>query len=48
MLYNVLEKLASKLEIKGLPLVILFLVSYVTVLLIFCFFSRILPKDQGR
>lgn len=48
MLYNVLEKLASKLEIKGLPLVILFLVSYVTVLLSLRFFSRILPKDQGR
>lgn len=48
MLYNVLEKLASKLEIKGLPLVILFVVSYVTVLLSLRFFSRILPKDQGR
>lgn len=48
MLYNVLEKLASKLEIKGLPLVILFVVSYVTVLLSLKFFSRILPKDQGR
>ena len=48
MLYNVLEKLTSKLEIKGLPLVILFLVSYVTVLLSLRFFSRILPKDQGR
>ena len=48
MLYNVLEKLASKLETKGLPLVILFVVSYVTVLLSLKFFSRILPKDQGR
>ena len=48
MLYNVLEKLASKLEIKGLPLVILFVVSYVMVLLSLRFFSRILPKDQGR
>ena len=48
MLYNVLEKLASKLEIKGLPVVILFVVSYVTVLLSLRFFSRILPKDQGR
>jgi phospho-N-acetylmuramoyl-pentapeptide-transferase len=48
MLYNVLEKLASKLEIKGLPLVILFVVSYVTVRRSLRFFSRILPKDQGR
>ncbi len=48
MLYNILEKLAAKLEIKGLPLVILFVVSYITVLLSLRFFHRILPKDQGR
>lgn len=48
MLYNILEELGSKTEIKGLPLLILFVTSFVLVAVCLKVFKRILPKDQGR
>ncbi len=48
MLYNILEELGQKTGIKGLSLMILFLTSFVLVVVSLKAFRRILPKDQGR
>lgn len=48
MLYNLLQELGKSTSVKGLPLVILFLTSFVLVTVCLKAFRRILPKDQGR
>ena len=48
MLYELLEKLANKTELRGLPLFILFVTSFLLVIFSLKILRNILPKDQGR
>ena len=48
MLYNILDDLGNSLKMKGLSTAIMFLTSFVLVVICLKVFRRVLPKDQGR
>ncbi|MCR5479183.1 MAG: phospho-N-acetylmuramoyl-pentapeptide-transferase [Ruminococcus sp.] len=48
MLYNILDDLGNSLKMKGLSTAIMFLASFVLVVICLKVFRRVLPKDQGR
>lgn len=48
MLFNILDDLGKKINIHGLSTVVMFLTSFVLVVICLKLFKRVLPKDQGR
>ncbi|MBP1538427.1 MAG: phospho-N-acetylmuramoyl-pentapeptide-transferase [Ruminococcus sp.] len=48
MLYNILDDLGNSLKMKGFSTAIMFLASFVLVVICLKVFRRVLPKDQGR